>query len=150
MAPRLGHIFSPLADRLEAKSIPEPNTGCWLWFGATNGIGYGKLSIGHSGRIYAHRASYELANGPIPEGLHLDHKCRTPSCINPDHLEAVTNAENTRRGLLSKLRPPRSHCLRGHDLDQHGYADTQGHNQCRECLHIRQKAYYRRKKNVHS
>lgn len=71
----------------------EPNSGCWLWDGADNGSGYGKFR----GR-YAHRVSFEMHKGPIPQGMHLDHLCRVPCCVNPSHLEPVTNAENARRG----------------------------------------------------
>ena len=78
----------------EARVHYEPNSGCWLWAGADNGEGYGKFR----GK-YAHRLSYERHKGPIPDGLHLDHLCRMPCCINPDHLEPVTNAENARRGM---------------------------------------------------
>lgn len=98
MAPRKGHVFKSLEQRLMEKVHFEPNSGCWLWAGADNASGYGKLAIGHSARVYAHRASYELAKGPIPDGMHLDHLCRVTCCINPDHLEPVTNRENARRG----------------------------------------------------
>jgi len=54
-------------------------------------------------RVYAHRAFYERYRGPIPDGLHLDHLCRNPPCVNPDHLEPVSNAENLRRGIRVKL-----------------------------------------------
>jgi DNA-binding XRE family transcriptional regulator len=71
----------------------EPNTGCWLWAGADNGQDYGKFR-----GEYAHRASYAMARGPIPQGMHLDHLCRVPCCVNPDHLEPVTNRVNAQRG----------------------------------------------------
>lgn len=69
--------------------------GCWNWLGSKNKFGY---STSHTHRIF-----YKLYKGKIPEGLILDHLCRNASCINPDHLEAVTYAENARRGLQSKL-----------------------------------------------
>lgn len=99
MAPRRGHVFKSIEDRLFEKVHFEPNSGCWLWVGADNGAGYGTMTSGHSTRAYAHRVSYELARGPIPDGMHLDHLCRIRCCVNPDHLEPVTNAENARRGL---------------------------------------------------
>lgn len=133
MAPRRGHIFKPLSERLEERSIPEPNSGCFLWIGYHNGEGYGKLSVGKSGSIYAHRFAYEQANGPIPEGMQLDHLCRTPSCVNPDHLEPVTNRENTLRGRSSALKPKRVTCKHGHDLRLTAYVDTRGQQKCREC-----------------
>lgn len=69
---------------------------CWTWIGSTD-RGYGVF--GAQGRYFrAHRWAWEALVGPIPEGLHLDHLCRNPSCVNPDHLEPVTQAENIRRG----------------------------------------------------
>ncbi len=82
----------------------DPNTGCWLWLLATNLPGYGVRRRGR-GQVYAHRAAYEARFGPIPVGLEIDHRCRQPSCVNPDHLEAVTHAENVRRGRAAKLTP---------------------------------------------
>jgi len=70
---------------------------CWEWLGNRDSKGYGKVRIGRLVRR-VHRLAYELAIGPIPDRLVLDHKCRNPSCCNPDHLEAVTTQENTRRG----------------------------------------------------
>jgi HNH endonuclease len=140
MAPRFGHIFKPISERLEAMSIPEPNSGCFIWMGAENGRGYGRVSIGQR-QFYAHRVSYELKHGPIPPRLQIDHKCRNTFCINPDHLEPVTNQENTSRGLVSALRPERTRCFRGHDLADTGYIDTQNNRQCRACLKIRQTKY---------
>lgn len=75
-------------------------TACWVWQGVPDGSnGYGRLRV-EGRRTPAHRYFYERANGPVPNGLVLDHLCRTPLCVNPDHLEPVTIAENTRRGNL--------------------------------------------------
>jgi hypothetical protein len=72
--------------------------GCWEWRGAITTDGYATLSI--AGRtVYAHRFSYESLVGSIPDGLVLDHLCRVRHCVNPQHLEAVSNAENVRRGV---------------------------------------------------
>lgn len=80
----------------------NPDTGCWLWQHATVPKGYGHAV--RDGKVtVAHRWYYEQAKGPIPEGKYLDHLCRTPACVNPDHLEIVTNAENVRRGNSTRL-----------------------------------------------
>ncbi len=68
---------------------------CWLWLGFCEPKGYGKLKAW--GEQLAHRLSYRLHVGPIPEGLTLDHLCCNKRCVNPDHLEPVTSGENTRR-----------------------------------------------------
>lgn len=83
--------------------VPEPNTGCWLYTNVFNN-GYGQIQI--NGRdTLAHRTAYEYFKGPIPEGLELDHLCRTKACVNPDHLEPVTRSENVRRGTPYRRNP---------------------------------------------
>lgn len=77
-------------------------TPCWLWQGARDKNGYG-VARARSPRMAAHRLYYERAYGPVPEGLQLDHLCRVPLCVNPEHLEPVTSAENTRRGAQTKI-----------------------------------------------
>lgn len=78
------------------------DTYCWIWQGAASDHGYGHVR--RDGKLMqAHRVYYEAVHGTIPDGLHLDHLCRMPPCVNPDHLEPVTPAENTRRGLRARL-----------------------------------------------
>lgn len=95
----------------------DEDTGCWVWTGGISSqTGYGMVYVGRrtgrskgkrpGGMGSAHRASWEATNGPIPDDLHIDHLCGVRSCINPEHLELVTNGENTRRGALAKLSWP--------------------------------------------
>lgn len=84
-----------LGERL-AVAVQDDN-GCWIWPGVPGLNGYARLSIGDQLQ-YAHRVSYEHYVGPIPDELTIDHLCRVRMCINPEHLEPVTRAENARRG----------------------------------------------------
>jgi hypothetical protein len=84
-----------LADRFWSKV--DRSGPCWLWTGGTSNAGYGHFHPTKRQGKGAHRVAYELVRGPIPEGLELDHLCRVVTCVNPDHLEPVTHAENMRR-----------------------------------------------------
>lgn len=88
---------------------------CWLWTACLI-RGYGAFQFGGRG-VYAHRFAYEFCVGPILAGLTIDHLCRVPACVNPDHLEVVTLAENVMRGVGAPAQHARkTHCLRGHPL----------------------------------
>src|SRR6185369_15101616 len=71
--------------------------GCWLWQRAITTAGYGSVRF-NGETAYAHRMVYERHKGPITPGLVLDHLCRNPACVNPDHLEPVSQRENIIRG----------------------------------------------------
>lgn len=92
-------------------------SGCWIWIGARSREGYGFFSPTHAKQVRAHRYAYELERGPIPDGKQLDHLCRTPSCVRPDHLEIVTSRENTLRGgSPTAQNAKKTHCKNGHLL----------------------------------
>ena len=93
--------------------VVDSESGCWIWKGYIQKNGYAKI-----GSKYAHRVFYENKNGKIPVGLVLDHLCRVHSCVNPDHLEAVTQKENVMRGVgITKINKQKTHCARGHLLE---------------------------------
>jgi len=77
---------------------------CWLWIGTVNSTGYGYFQTGGRGtkKARAHRYAYEFLVGPIPKGLVLDHLCRVKICVNPEHLQPVTQRENVLRGEVNK------------------------------------------------
>lgn len=87
---------------------------CWKWTGYIHRTGYARFMKG-----YAHRWGYEQFTGPVPEGLQLDHLCRNRSCVNPLHMEPVTNRENTLRGTVVEVQRARhalvTHCPKGHE-----------------------------------
>ena len=129
-APRLsGH---PLAERMAAKTGTPTAEGCWPWIGTAKGNGYGMIV--HNGvRWLAHRLAYELQVGPIPSGLQIDHLCRNRGCVNPAHMEPVTNRENGLRGISPAAEHARSTaCPRGHPYDA-SWAGRYGHRR-RGCL----------------
>lgn len=112
---------------------PEPNSGCWLWVGCVDKVtGYGWF--GYDGEVWAaHRAAYTMFRGEIPTGLHIDHLCRVRCCVNPDHLEPVTCAENIQRGFSA--RGPITHCKRGHEFTPENTGVMRSkHRVDRQCL----------------
>ena len=97
---RTEYAARPLVERFATNYIPDEQ-GCWIWQHKPGKNGYGLISVNNKGQ-YAHRISYELHVGAIPEGLTIDHLCRVRLCVNPLHLEPVTRAENTRRELIHR------------------------------------------------
>jgi hypothetical protein len=137
--------------RFWTKARVVPCGGCWEWTGVVSGNGYGRFDVyaGPKPRdwrtLYAHRFAYELLVGPIPPGLHIDHLCRNRLCVNPTHLEPVTQAENNRRGrspIAANLA--KTHCLRGHELRGDNVRLTPGGRGrvCRTCHREKESARY--------
>lgn len=134
-----------LRERISISVVAEDRghvTPCWVWKKSLNINGYGRIRVGGRwGRDHqAHRVTYELFVGPIPDDLQIDHLCRVRACCNPPHLEPVTARENGRRGLAgtnlalwqaAKTRCPRGHPYGGTNL----YVDPTGRRHCRECRH---------------
>lgn len=125
-------------ERFWIRVEPEPNTGCWLWSGTLYLGGYGRFTTETRSQQAAHRWAYEHYRGPIPEGLQLDHLCRVRSCVNPDHLEAVTARVNTLRGKGRTARnAAKTHCVRGHEFTPENTRLCEaGKRKCRECLKV--------------
>lgn len=124
--------------------MPDGPDGCWPFTGAKNNTGYGVFGIDGNLTTGAHRYAYELLVGPIPEGLHLDHLCRVRHCVNPDHLEAVTQTENNRRAAALKTHCPQGHPYEGNNL----YVSPRGDRMCRECMRSRTRAWRAERKAV--
>jgi uncharacterized Zn finger protein (UPF0148 family) len=135
------------AERFWKRVDKNGPDGCWLWKGTIkNRDGYGYVSLPGAPPRYkaAHRAAYELSKGPIPEGMVIHHKCRIRDCVNPDHLEPLSRADNNRhRGTyIAPLRPPRglpnvlkevcSRCGRPYDYER------DGKRYCLSCIRERQ------------
>jgi hypothetical protein len=95
---------------------PAENGGCWLWLGVVNNAGYPTFRAGR--RVEpAYRWLYEQLEREVPTGLELDHLCRTPRCVNPDHVEPVTHRENIRRGnAVMGINARKTHCAQGHEF----------------------------------
>lgn len=121
-----------------------PETGCLEWTGAQDPGGYGRINVRNkSERV--HRLMYRLWVGEIPEGLTIDHLCRNTICAAPDHLEAVTQSENTRRQQESLVHhnAKKTHCPKGHPYDEENtrYGSKKEGRVCRLCRAEAQRVY---------
>jgi hypothetical protein len=121
-------------------------SGCWLWEGSFNSLGYPVVY-----RFYAHRIMYRIHKGAIPWGTEIDHLCRNPSCVNPEHLEAITHGENLRRGKFPNTI--KTHCPRGHEYtdqntktvmmkNNHPGSTINPRRRCRKCLSAQRRRRY--------
>jgi hypothetical protein len=123
-----------------------------MWQLSKTRKGYGQITVGSRSNGTrrtepAYRTSYEAFSGPIPTGLQLDHLCRVPACVNPAHLEPVTQAENIRRGKVGEHNASKTHCPRGHEYSSSNtYKMKNGGRRCRTCA-IKQMQEYNQKRS---
>lgn len=145
--------------RLMRNVVMITESGCWIFLGVLDRNGYGQITNDNYERRQAHRVSYEVHIGPIPEGLDLDHLCRVRSCVNPKHLEPVTFEENLRRGaeagfgrlvgirVIAANKKNQTHCRNGHEYTEENVYPYRGKRMCRECHRICElKRYHLNKK----
>lgn len=142
-------VLSCMNYRQQARSVPDMSNDekliqrffgyvdfqdCWLWIGGKV-QGYGRFNV-YGEIYYAHRVSYELFNNPVakPE-LVIDHLCRNPSCVNPSHLELVTQTHNVLRGVGNGAKnKQKTECKRGHPFSEtNTYIDGRGDRNCKKC-----------------
>lgn len=115
-------------DDLLSRTNPTP-TGCWEWARTRRPTGYGRVQISRGRHVPAHRAVWLASGRSIPAGLEFDHLCRNRACVNPEHLELVTRAENNRRKALAQTT-----CRQGHPLSGDNLVSTAGQRRrCRTC-----------------
>lgn len=132
----------PRAERFWEKVDKAGPNGCWLWTASLNEHGYGYFGRGRGVTgvtTKAHRVAYELVVGPLPEGMVLDHICSVRSCVNPAHLEPVTQRENLRRSpvVITTVYAARTKCARGHEFTGENLIVRDGVRVCRACQRAR-------------
>lgn len=140
-------LRSPNADEImKFHARYTKSDGCWTWRGCLHSSGYGSFYMGRQ-KVSAHRLAFVIHNGEIPDGLVIDHLCRNRSCVNPEHLEAVTQSRNVRRGLLcaDTIRLG-SNCSKGHLIDEESIMRTKRGPRCRICNRNYMREYMRNRR----
>jgi hypothetical protein len=142
----------PVSLRFWAKVQRGSDIECWLWTGAVGSHGYGNFWTGQR-YARAHRYAYELIRGPIPEGdgcrTVLDHRCRNTLCVNPRHLDPVSDKVNIHRGVSpSAINVTKTHCPAGHPYDYVRPATSRGGRDCKTCKREALRRWYRRQREL--
>ena len=136
----------PIKERFWSK-VDKQQT-CWVWVAGKSNAGYGYISESRNSirkTFRAHCLAYEWLIGPIPKGLVLDHLCRNRACVNPAHLEAVSNKVNILRGCgLAANNATKTHCLKGHPLTGNNLYSYMGLRHCRACRKRHARERYRK------
>lgn len=131
-------------------NVTETEVGCWKWNGCLADNGYVRLMVRHQ-LVYGHRFAYEVFVGPIPDGLTIDHLCRNRACVNPAHLEPVTQRVNSLRapGTIASINAAKTKCLRDHEFTpENTYVTPDGRRVCRTCQRARFRAWTARQKQA--
>jgi hypothetical protein len=137
----------PPIERLMEK-VRRLDNGCWEWTNYLESNGYARLWVDRR-NVGAHRFSYEYHVGPIPEGLQIDHLCHYPPCVNPEHLEPVTAAENARRRRpWVPYQSFKTHCPEGHPYDDENTYTGSGGRACLICKRASARKYYERNREL--
>jgi hypothetical protein len=145
---------APVIARLARDVVTDPETGCVVWQGSLDANGYGRIVVmcpeaRRKVTWRAHRLAYEIAHGPIPQGLVIDHLCRNRRCCNAAHLEVVTSRENVLRGIgPSAMNARKDACDNGHPFVGENLYVWKGHRGCRACRRAAVSESARRKREA--
>lgn len=143
--------MEPLTEKTIAEFLKRLIKGteeeCWNWSGDKATNGYSRLRDSSGKKVGAHRLSYTIFKGEIPEALEIDHLCRNRWCLNPAHLEAVTTKTNVLRGIgPAAFNSHKTHCIRGHPLSGGNLILKNNKRNCRICVQLWDREYQRNRR----